>query len=264
MDMILKHGQRKGIALLLAAIGCWAVTSPAMAVTKNWGSFDLSTGSIRFTDVTEDNSLDSTVFDDEQTGPRVVGNMLVFDPIGFQSQSSNGDADLIDSTLTTMILAETDDIINTIRIDEFGDFTLGGLTNSEAIAAVGAAFFWSIDEVDNAPVSIPTQIAQLNVTGGGYWERPSDDGTAIPWTGTALLNVADLLAQYNIQGTATKISLRFDNTLQTAADEGSNAFIKKKQLKITVDSDTPVIPEPATGLIAILAIGATAARRRTV
>ena len=258
--MIRKNGMRCNL-LLATMICCLSAANQAEAVVKNWGHFSASGGGITFADVTEDNALSTTVFAPEEEGPRVVGNMLVFDPEGFESQSNNG-AHLIDSTLRTMILAQAGEVVEAITIEEFGDFTLGGLPDGLAIASVGAAFFWSIDEVDNMEVSIPTQIAQLSVTDGGMFERPDHDGTAIPWVGNTTLDVAALLEEYNYDGTPTKISLTFDNTLQTAADNFSNAFIKKKGVKITVNSEPPLIPEPTTGLLGAIAVSLLAARRK--
>ena len=158
----------------------------ASAATINWGDFSDPEGSVTFVDVSEDNDEDSTVFDGED-GPDVMGNMLIFDPQGFQSQASNG-SDLIDSELSFMVVPQEPTWIETIRIEEFGDYTLGGLSNGEAIASVGAVFFWTINEVDGEPVSLPMQVTQLDVSGGGMYVRPDNDGTAQPWTGYAELN----------------------------------------------------------------------------
>ena len=81
------------------------------------------------------------------------------------------------------------------------------------------------------------------------------------WTGNVVLDVAAYLMSQNITGDATAVTLVFDNTLQTAADQFSNAFIKKKGIDITVNGD-PTIPEPTTA--ALLALGALACgvRRR--
>lgn len=232
----------------------------ASAATINWGDFSDPEGSVTFVDVSEDNDEDSTVFDGED-GPDVMGNMLIFDPQGFQSQASNG-SDLIDSELSFMVVPQEPTWIETIRIEEFGDYTLGGLSNGEAIASVGAVFFWTINEVDGEPVSLPMQVTQLDVSGGGMYVRPDNDGTAQPWTGYAELNVADVLEEFQIDGDATKITVTFDNTLQTAADNFSNAFIKKKGVKITVDTVDMKIPEPTTAMLAAFGIGAAFLRRR--
>ena len=202
-----------------------------------------------------------TVFAPIATGPTVSGNQLVFNPVNFQSQANNG-ADLIDSTLTTTIKAKPGATIDTINVNEFGDYTLGGLNGADALASVGAAFFWRVTEVNGAAVSLPTQVGQLAVSGGGLYERPADDGTAIPWTGNVVLDVAAYLLSQNIVGDATAVTLRFDNTLQTAADQFSNAFIKKKGVDITVTPGDPIVPEPTSAALLALAAMGYGLRRR--
>ncbi len=244
---------------------CWALLVATAAVgeaaTMNWGDKTTAGSDVVFLQVTEDNDEPSTVFAPAATGPSVSGNMLVFNPVNFQSQANNG-ADLIDSTLTTTIQAKPGATIDSISVDEFGDYTLGGLSGYDALASVGAAFFWRVTEVDGAPVSLSTQVASMTFTGGGMYERPADDGTAVPWTGNVVLDVAAYLLSQGISGDATEVTLRFDNTLQTAADNFSNAFIKKKGVDITVTPGDPVIPEPTSA--ALLALGALACgfRRR--
>ena len=108
-------------------------------------------------------------------------------------------------------------------------------------------------EIDNAAVNMATQATNLVLgTGsganGGIYNRPGDDGTAVIWNGIATVDLSGFLASQQITGSVTKVRLTFDNTLQTAADSVSNAFIKKKSIDIIVDAD-PTIPEPTTALL---------------
>jgi hypothetical protein len=242
---------------------CWALifatAAGSEAATMNWG--DKAGTDVVFQQVTEDNDEPSTVFAPAATGPSVAGNTLVFAPVNFQSQANNG-ADLIDSTLTTKIVAKPGASIDSIAIDEFGDYTLGGLNDADALASVGAAFFWRVTEVNGVAISLPTQIAAMTFTGGGMYERPADDGTAVPWTGNVVLDVAAYLLGQGISGDATGVTLRFDNTLQTAADNFSNAFIKKKGVDITVTPGDPVIPEPTAAALLTVAAVTCCMRRR--
>ena len=244
---------------------CWALLLATAAVTDaatmNWGDKTTPTSDVTFLQVTEDNDEPSTVFAPIATGPTVSGNQLIFHPVNFQSQANNG-ADLIDSTLTTTIKAKPGATIDSIDIHEFGDYTLGGLSGYDALASVGAAFFWRVTEVNGAAVSLPTQIASAAFTGGGLYERPTNDGTAVPWSGNVVLDVAAYLLAQGITGDATAVSLRFDNTLQTAADQFSNAFIKKKGVDITVTPGDPTIPEPTSAALVALAAVACGLRRR--
>ncbi len=225
-------------------------STAASATIVNWGDVSDAGGTVVFEQVTEDNDEPQTLFAPQLTGPTASGDTLQLDPQSFQSQSSGGGADLIDSTLRTTIASKAGEAINSIIINEFGDYSLGGLTGGQATASVGAAFFWRVIEVSNQPMSLPLQMAQLAVSGGGSYDRPGDDGTANPWTGSVLLNIAQYLVDEAIPGVATRIELTFDNTLQTAADGVSNAFIKKKGVEIIVDTG---VPEPAA--VAMLVAG---------
>jgi hypothetical protein len=241
----------------------WALFTAAMAQAAlvNWGDVSDPAGNVIFRQVTENNSLSSTVFAPQATGPTATGDSLMFSPVNFQSQSSSNSAAAIDSTIRTTIEARPGQSINSISVFEFGDYSLGGLVGGQANASVGAAFFWRVVELSGLPVSLPLQTATLNVTGGGFYARPSGDGTARPWTGSVLLDVASYLASLDTSRVATKIELTFDNTLQTAADQVSTSFIKKKEVEITVDNGTPEIPEPAAAGLLALALGSMAAMR---
>ena len=95
---------------------------------------------------------------------------------------------------------------------------------------------------------------------GGQYDRPSDDGTAVIWNGIANIDLAGFLTSQNINGDVTKVRLRFDNTLQTAADDVSSAFIKKKSVDIVVT--TEMVPEPTSALLLVLGLTAMPWARR--
>ena len=254
-----------GVLALAAICVCFSAVAPAVAGTFNWG--DLSDGGIMYLNVEETNTQANALFDMNpgSGSPDVIGDQIFFDPQNFQSQSSGGGADLIDSTLTTTLMAPTGKFIDNIQIDEFGDHSLGGLPGGAAIAEVGAAFFWTILEIDNLANPQPTQTQNMLFTtgggpNGGEYDRPGDDGTAVLFDGSVFIDVAGYLAEQSIDGRATKVRLRFDNTLQTAADAVSNAFIKKKEINGIVI--TPNIPEPASIMLMLIALVLTAAAAR--
>jgi len=106
-------------------------------------------------------------------------------------------------------------------------------------------------EIDNAAVSLATQATNLMLStgggpNGGMYARPADDGTAVIWNGVASIDLGSYLDSLQIAGSVTKVRLTFDNTLQTAADDVSTAFIKKKSIDIDVNT---MIPEPTTALL---------------
>ncbi|MEO0530150.1 MAG: hypothetical protein AAF266_06170 [Planctomycetota bacterium] len=245
----------------VAAFAFVAVVS-AKADTMNWGDLADPMGDVMFLQVSEDSGVGEPL---RFGAPTAAGNQLIYSPNSFQSQSSGGGADLVDSTVTTTIMANQNEVINNIQFSEFGDYTLSGLNGGQAQATVGAAFFYTVEEIDGVPVTMMTETASMQFTtgsgvNGGEYNRSVDDGTAIPWTGTVLIDLDAYLAGEGIDGSVTKVRLRFDNTLSTAADSVSNAFIKKKEVGGVII--TTNIPEPASALLVVLATAATFAARR--
>lgn len=238
---------------LVALFAVSLMPTTASAGTFSWG--DIAGDDVMFLNVTENNDEASSLFAPMPGtgGPVALGNSLHLDPQGFASQSSNYSSDLIDGTLSTVIMAGPGGSIESMMITELGDYSLGGLVAGQATAEVGAAFFWTVLEIDNAAVNLATQATNLILgTGGGpnggKYARPGDDGTAVIWSGTASIDLRAFLDSMENEGNVTKVRLTFDNTLQTAADQVSNAFIKKKSIDIDVDI-VPGVPEPTTALL---------------
>ncbi|MEM8945969.1 MAG: PEP-CTERM sorting domain-containing protein [Planctomycetota bacterium] len=258
------------VAIAAAAIATTATQTAAVAGTFHWG--DLAGSNVMFLDVTENNNEATSLFAPAPGvgGPIVSGNSLHLDPQGFASQAENNTADLIDSTLSTTIMAAPGASIADLTITELGDYSLGGLMGSQATAQVGAAFFWTVLEVDNSPISLSTQATNLILgTGagpnGGVYNRPVDDGTAVIWNGVAQIDLNSYLDSQNIDGNVTKVRLTFDNTLQTSAEAGSTAFIKKKSVDIVVnpnDNTNPTVPEPTSAALVGMAISLAVCKRR--
>jgi len=255
-----------GRVALVALVALGLSQTTAIAGTFHWG--DIAGDDVVFVDVTENNNLANSVFAPMPGtgGPIGVGNSLHLDPQGFASQSANNSADVIDSTLSTTIMAAPGATIDDITITELGDYSLSGLAGGQASAEVGAAFFWTVLEVDNVAVSLPVQATNLILgsgsgPNGGIYSRPLDDGAAVIWNGAASIDVTGYLSGQQIDGSATKVRLTFDNTLLTAADDVSTAFIKKKSIDIDINT---TVPEPTTALLMglALAIATCAGRRR--
>jgi len=228
-------------------------TSAVSAGIYHWGDLSDPGADVMFLDVEEDNGYSSSLFAPEpgMGSPTAVGNSLVLDPQNFLSQSSNS-SDLTDSELLTTLMVDPGDSINGIIINEFGDYTLGGLPGSSATAQVGATFYWQVLEIDGIAVNLPLQTESMVVSSGsgpngGVYHLPGDEGITTPWEGSAVIDVASFLTANLIGGDATKVSLLFNNTLLTVADEFSSAFIKKKGVEIDVHVNDPLhnVPEPA-------------------
>lgn len=232
-------------------------TTNVSAGIYNWGDLNAPGADVMFLDVEEDNGYATSLFAPEPgTGsPQAVGNSLVLDPQNFLSQSTNS-SDLTDSQFSTTLMVGMDNAILSFVVNEFGDYTLGGLPGNPATAQVGASFYWQVLEINGSAVSLPVQTQSMLVTtgtgpNGGYFVRPGDDAVAAPWEGSVLIDVAGYLTTNLIAGDVTKVGVTFDNTLLTAADEFSSAFIKKKGVAINVLVDNPfnTIPEPASALL---------------
>jgi hypothetical protein len=263
---------RQAFGIAIFSIGLIYGLPLASAGTFNWGDLSDPGGDVMYLNVEENNSETTSLYAPEPGvgSPTVVGNSISFDPQGFQSQASGGTAHMIDSQMSTTIMAKDGQAVESIAISELGDYTLDGLTGGEAMASVGAAFFWTIEEINGVPNPQPTQTQSMQFTtgggvNGGEYFRPGDEGTAAIWSGSVFIDVRDYLNSNGLgDAFATKVRLTFDNTLQTAADAVSNAFIKKKELggSVVVTVDTSAIPEPATIVLAGIALAGVAVRRR--
>jgi hypothetical protein len=260
---------RKCLTAALTVNFVFMVGSSALAGTFNWGDLSDPAGNIMYLGVEETNTYANALFDKNpgSGSPDVIGNQIFFDPQNFLSLTNGPGSNITDSTLTTTLMAKQGTFINNISVSEFGDHTLSGLTGGQAEAHVGAAFFWTILEINNLPNPQPTQTAIMQFTpgtgvgpDGGHYARPGDNGNAIPWTGSVFINVDGYLLANVINGRATKVRLRFDNALSTAADAVSSAFIKKKEIAGVVV--TPNIPEPASCLLLFAALAPLALLRR--
>ncbi|MEO0530151.1 MAG: PEP-CTERM sorting domain-containing protein [Planctomycetota bacterium] len=240
---------------------------PACAGTFNWGDISDPAGEVMYLNVEETNAYATSLFAPEPgTGsPTASGNAIRFDPQGFQA-SANGGSQTTTSTVTMLLMAQPGKVIENLLVSELGDYTLSGLAGGVASVEVGADFSWTILEVDGSPVSLPTQMDSLQVNGGagpngGLLTRPGDDGTALPWDGTVLLDFDAYLANAAISGSATKVEVAFTNNLSATADAVSNAFIKKKE--IGGFAVTANIPEPTTLALLVAAVsGLLSSRRR--
>lgn len=243
--------------LLVAVV---LLANSVQAGTFSWGDLSDPNGDVMYLNVTENNGEAAPLFDEMPgTGsPDVVGNQIFFNPQSFSASASGGASDLIDSTLTTVVMAKAGKAIDNISFDEAGDYTLQGLAGGNAMASVGAAFFVTVLEVDGVATLLPTQTLNMQFTtgsgpNGGTYSRPGDDGTAVVWKGNAFIDVNAMLNDLNVDGSATKVQLRFDNTLTAAADAVSSAFIKKKVIDgviVTINKEGGV-PEPGTVVLAV-------------
>jgi hypothetical protein len=251
-----------------AAAASFAVflSGPALAATINYGDFEGKT--VVYLDVSEANSEPNLLF----SAPTVVGDSLKFDPVNFFAEVDPGaGTQITDSEIVTVIEALPGFFIDNIQISEQGDLTLVGLPGAFGIAQVGAAFFFEVLAVDGVLVGdgpmghVNMQFTTGGGPNGGEYALPGDAGTAVPWSGTAFLDIGAAMAASPFSGQqATSVRLSFDNSLAAAADANASSFIKKKQIGGIIIRTN--IPEPSTFILAasvLVAAGLGLARRRS-
>jgi len=243
-------------ALSMAAV--IAFTAPVSAAPINYGDFSGTT--VMYAQVTEDSGTDTPPL---FGAPTVSGDTLDFNPASFNSSSSGAfGTDITDGTLTLMIMALPGNFIDMVEFDEAGDFTLTGFSN-DAFASVTATFFLDIEEVDGVsinPLNISTSM--VFTPSDGDWSLSADGPGPLvngSWSGSLDVDITQALIDNNIPFDvgATKVSVTFDNTLTTLSEEGTSAFIAKKDVG---GIGITVTPEPAS--LGLLALGALAVMGR--
>lgn len=232
------------------------VVNPPL-VTNYPGVFAGTT--VDYLSIRESNNHNTALFG----APSVSGNVLDFDPATFIAQSA-GAADITDGQLNFTVMSKNNSgPITQLVFDEAGDFTLAGLGPALAEATVGMHVKINVVEVNGVPNFIGGP--QLNMTftpvgagvpnpNGGYYVLPTDKGTAVPWSGHLVYNIAA------IHPNATKVEVVLDNTLTAAAANGGSARIAKKDFSgLTVS-----LPEPSSGFLALALtlVGSGLVRRR--
>ena len=127
------------LAICLSTVCCVVATS-ARAGSINYG--DVTAATVIYKQVTESSTNPGVPL---FGAPAVSGNSLVFNPPNFSAASANGGLDFTDGTLNTLITAKPGQFINTLGVNEFGDYTLAG---SSASVSISAPVFLVIEAVN--------------------------------------------------------------------------------------------------------------------
>jgi len=217
-------------AILAIAIVA-AITTSASAVDYP-GPFTGAT--VVFTDVDESSITDplATLYDEPVTPPPPI-DTLVFEPTtDFAAFAPNGPAgsDVTDGRLVFTVTADEGLFIDTITVNEGGQFLTLGTGSVNAIGTIRAK---DVDTALNIGSALNFTFTDVPASG--------DDGGA--WTGTASLD----LSQFEL----TAVQIVIENTLAASIGaENGTAFIDKKDFNVGV---TTFIPEP--GSLALLGLG---------
>lgn len=182
--------------------------------------------------------------------PILIGNDLIFTPTIFSSSSVGGTPDLTTATLNFTLVAAPGQTLNSVAINEVGDYTILGGSGATGAQINGLLTVTAFTDTGAVIRTAPLTIAP---SGGVY---SSGSGQFDASAEIDLSDISPLMAIVN-----------FNNNLQTVSESTSSSFIQKK----IAESDDPtivisptVVPLPAAvwlfgSLIGVL--GAIRARR---
>jgi hypothetical protein len=244
----------------LTALVCTLSAPAAFAVPINYGNY---VGiNVSYLQVTEQ-TLSAGDADGLFGAPTVVGDQIDFDPVGFAANASGaGGNDITDVELTFGIQAKPNEIITTIILTEAGDYTIAGAGGAGTLAAVAANVIIEVFEVDGVALGVPVQTnVQLAFAPSDGDYNLADDGQTIlgSWNGSLTFDVAAFLASESIDGSATRVQVTLDNQLVALSEDGTNAFIAKKD---TDGLSVTTLPEPGAGILSALGLLGLAAFTR--
>lgn len=239
----------------VAAASLLSVSS-AIAGSTNYGDF--SGTNFMWLDVTE-NATSAGDTEPLFGAPESVADTLFFDDMDFTSSASNGSTDSTVGMLTTTVMAMGNAYITDLVFNEFGDYSLTGLSG-EATATVAAAFTITIQEANQAPIAdvVIAVNMSFNPDSGMFELTNNGQQNASPWNGGLSVDIAQALLDAGVAGNATKVLIELTNTLETTSEAGNSAFIAKKTFGGT---SITVIPTPGA-LVMLGLAGAVASRRR--
>ena len=210
----------------------------------------------------------SGVFEDDDVlfgAPTITGDTLSFSPAEFLARSDGGESnnptpgpvDLVDGTLGFDLISNDGTGIDTFTLEESGAFALVGSGTEATSVAVSVVFSANILEVDGVAINGPSQV--VSTTSLLNTNLVDSPGLGQAWIGQAEFDISALAAsELGITGDITRARISLDNQLLAISEDGSSAFIDKKN----IDGVVITVPEPAS--VALLALGGIAvlARRR--
>jgi len=253
------------VRLIRAVIGFLILASAAHGFTVN-STAEYSGTDVSFVSISDPSAL--------YGAPTILGNDLVFSDPSFAALAGPDGvlSDVVDGRLGFTLKAHRSTAITVLTLDEFGGVSLtapSGTANSGTLVRIQAPAFATVNKVllsDGTEYTLPVSqrfVTELEVepseSGFNAGFNASDPNVASYWQGTVSFDIATLLAGttgpqgQTIVG-ATHIDYDMNNTLTAIAQDGiSTAFIDKKGIEISTQLSSLIVPEPASGLMIIIA-----------
>lgn len=260
------HGRLLCRFALLAGVGLFfsvfslALCERAQSASINYGSH-MGTA-VTYVDVTEASATDPVPL---YGAPTVAGNSIDFNPVLFNALSQfGGNPDLTDGQLTFMVVAKPGFAVQGINFAESGvTNVVGNGTNNTYthVSAVGNVDIVEVDGVGIDEINVPINLLFMHTPPAssnpvGTWLLGTDGpALGVPWDGFQGISLTgvldDHMVPYNFG--VTKINVNLNNSLIAQSEEGTIAFIDKKDfggLSITV-----MVPEPCSMFLSMAGLG---------
>ena len=250
---------RTCVVTAFAVVGLLAGTSSAVSAAPILYP-DLVGISVMYVDIQESSVTDPGVA--LFGAPDVDGDTLNFDNMAFGASSVGGVPDLTDGTLNFTVMAKPNQVIDSIILNEVGDFSLGGLGGAATSVSVSAPVIINIKEVDGVsinPINLNTMLTFA--PSDGDWNLLDDGAVNGIWTGSLAVDLEQMLIDAGVSYVdgVTKVSVTLDNTLMAFSEATSASLIAKKDFQ---GLSVTAIPEPGTLALLAAAAGLYGLRRR--
>jgi hypothetical protein len=231
------------------------VAGSAQSLTIGYADCDGAGGTVTYTNISE-SSADAPLFN----APYCAGNVLDFNPTGFEALQVGAGGNSIDGQLNFSVVADSGHYVDTILLNEFGDYTLLG--NDSGIWA-NATMTVSLEIVElnqgNLTSGIPSLVNQQTSV---QFEVPVDISPAGTWSLSASYDLNQILLDAGEEpGAQTKqVNIVLDNTLSGWAGSSDYERITKKSMGVL--AVTAAIPEPTAAFLFSMGLLTLAARRK--
>jgi hypothetical protein len=253
--------QSRATALLaVAALAtCWVVALAASGQAASITYGDVSTPKFDFSAFTESSTTDAVPLFGAPAG---FDSGLNFNPKGFVAAGANGVADQTHGQLVATITGRSPSPatrwgFTSLALSEFGDFTLLGAGSAATTAGVELNAVVTIREINGQAVAPLVVSASTSLA----YDLLADGGALQSWDATLLIDLGP-----NLQpGQAvTMAQVVLDNSLNSASEAGTIAFIAKKDFVVSIPDPlvADVVPEPMSLAWVAVALACAARRRR--